>query len=168
MNFKLILLLCYLVTAKASGEMIGPVEYHLPTALTEDWDVGNKLEDKLSKTVVYIPREAEKCEEFFEVNINKIATDVENLAGIRASIAKQFSDMEVHLEVLDKSPENLLYEWKANDNGHERIHGWGRLFSTRDGTVLLSYQTDDVSKVEEARGQWLPALKEANIVQRGN
>lgn len=164
---KPIFLLCLscLTAPEIFGEMIGPVEYHLPTALADDWCVGNKLENRKSKTIVYIPNEAPKGEEFFEANINTQITDVEDIAAIKSSMAKQYSDMEVHLDTLEKGPDNLLYEWKVRDNGRERIHGWGRIFSVQNDTVTLSYQTDDLSKIEDVRCQWVEALKAAKIAQ---
>lgn len=162
-------LLCLFISCafvvKGMAEMIGPVEYYLPPSLAEDWGVRNTIENRKSKTIVYVPNEAKKGEESFGVNVNKFPSNIDDLATIKATLAKQFPDMNVHLDILERKPNSLLLEWKAKDNGHERVHGWTRLFSIPDETVVLMYQTDDLSTLEDARCLWVEALKRAKISQ---
>ena len=152
---------CCCMTADILCDTIGPVDYQLPPALRNDWDMSNKLEDRKSKTLVYTPKESPKCDLFFEAKIEKRLTDIEDLDAIRADLAKQFLDMKTHLDVIENGNDNLLYEWSVKENGHERIHGWSRLFLVPGETVTLTYQTDDLSNLDEDRSHWVQALKNA-------
>lgn len=144
------------------AETIQHVEYHLPKA-AEDWVIGNKLENEKGTTIIYIPPgvEREEAEEFFGVNTNRLSSNLSNPEAIKLSLTKMFPNLNIDFRVLEKDKDSLTYEWSAQENDQEKIHGWGRAFSNKDGSVVLSYQTDNISKVPEARSVWLPALKEA-------
>lgn len=160
-------LLCCLMMAPLLAEKIGPVEYELPRNLAQQWGVGNKLENEKSKTIIYIPKgtSRQEAKEFFGVNINPYPSDLDNILSFKASLAKQFPDFQVTVDILEKGKNNLLYEWVAKEKGQESIHGWGRVFSIGNGTVVLGYQTEDISHVPEARMDWLPALRQAKLLR---
>lgn len=151
-------LICGLVCA----ETIQHVEYQLPKA-AENWVVGNKLESKQGTTLIYIPQgvERQNTEEFFGVNANNLPTHPNDSEAIKLSLTKMFPSMNIDLRVLEMDKNSIMYEWSAQENGVEKIHGWGRAFSNQDGSVVLEYQTKNISKIQQARSVWLQALKDA-------
>jgi hypothetical protein len=145
------------------AEIIGGVEYALPTKIADQWKIGCKMESGESTTFIYIPIGATKqnTAEFFGANANKYPSNLENILSFKASLAKQFPHLQVDVEILEKGKDSLLYEWIGREKKQEKIHGWGRAFSIGNGTVVLSYQTEEISKVPNARLDWLPVLKQA-------
>lgn len=155
------ILACMMITS-AFAETAGNVEYQLP-AVAKNWKVGNKMENEKGITVVYIPENVERrsANEFFGVNANHMKSDLNDISGLKDSLSKVYYQMDIDFQVLDKAPDSVLYEWSAKEKGQEKIHGFGRAFSTKDGTVVLGYQTKDISGVPQAKDSWLPALKDA-------
>lgn len=146
----------------AFAATIHDVEYHLPK-MARDWEIGNKLENEKGTTIIYIPKTAPGTvnREFFGVSANYYRTDINNPRTIKDVLTKMYPDMTVDFQVLDKNDTGLIYEWSIKDNQQERAHGWGRVFAINEGTVVLSYQTENTSEVAKARSIWLPVLKEA-------
>lgn len=165
---KLILnLLFCLVMIPLVAEKIGPVEYQLPPQVAGQWEIGNKLENEKSVTVIYIPKgtSRQSTKEFFGVNANRYPSDLDNTLSFKASLAKQYPHMQVDVDILERGKDNLLYEWVAKEQGKEKIHGLGRVFSIGGGTVVLGYQTENIADVARARLDWLPTLKQAKVRQ---
>ncbi len=164
---SLFTVLCCLMLLPVLAERIGQVEYQLPPNLVQNWEVGNKIESEKSKTVIYIPKGISKEErkEFFGANANQYPSDLDNILSFKASLAKQFPNYQVYVDILEKGKDHLLYEWVAKEGGQERIHGWGRVFSIGSRTVVLGYQTEDIPKVAQARMDWLPALQQAKLMR---
>ncbi|MFV0339821.1 MAG: hypothetical protein ACK5MA_04200 [Parachlamydiaceae bacterium] len=158
----LLMLLSFFVFGSAYAETVQQVEYHLPKG--ENWVVGKKLESEKGTTIIYLPQGVEKqnAKEFFGVNANRLqGTNDPDL--IKMGIAKNFPSMKIDFKVLEQDKDSVTYEWSAQENGVEKVHGWGRAFSTKEGTVVLGYQTEDSSKVAQARSTWVQALKEAKL-----
>lgn len=166
MKSVLTLLFCLLL-AIASCETIGGVQYQLPQQISQQWVIANQMENEKSRTIIYIPKgfSRENAKEFFGVNANKYPSDLDNILAFKASFAKLYPNMQVDVEILEKNQNSLLYELTAKENGRENIHGWGRVFSTKGGTVLLGYQTEDIPSVAAGRFDWLPVLREAKIIR---
>lgn len=160
-NILNLTLLSGLMSLGAFADTIQNVEYHLPKA-TENWVVSNKLESQKGTTIVYTPPgvERQKAEEFFAVNANILPSDG-NPENIKLGLTMNFPNMSIDLQVLEQVPASVTYEWSGQENGSEKIHGWGRAFSNQEGTVSLMYLTRKISEVPQARAIWLPALKEA-------
>lgn len=158
-------LLSALLICSASAGMIGPVEYCLPLEIAGDWCIENKLECRESRKIVYMPNVAPNGEKYFEACVYKKVMNLDDIPAFKASVGAEYSDMDVTVNILDKAGDSLLYEWIAKDNGQARIHGWGRAFSFPDETVILSYQTDDLSHLEGDRAQWIPVLKDAKVIE---
>jgi len=161
MKYLLSFLSC-LICGISSAETIQHVEYHLPK-IAANWVVGNKLENEKGTTLIYIPQRVgtKKAEEFFGVNANLFPSDPNNPEAIKLGLTKMFPNRHINFRVLEQDKNSVIYEWTAQENDVEQIHGWGRAFSNKDGSVLLNYQTENISKVPQARSVWLPALKEA-------
>ena len=154
------MLLSFFVFGSAYAETIQQVEYHLPKG--ENWVVGKKLENEKGTTIIYLPQgvERQSAKEFFGVNANRLQ-GTNDPALIKMGIAKNFPSMNIDFKVLEQDKDSVTYEWSAQENGVEKVHGWGRAFSTKEGTVVLGYQTEDPSKVPHARSSWVQVLKEA-------
>jgi hypothetical protein len=154
-------LLCLFAFGSACAETIQGVEYHLPK-IAESWVVGKKLESEKGTTIIYIPQEVEKrdAKEFFSVNANRLLSKNDPEA-IKAGIAKNFPNMDIEFHVLGQDKDSITYEWSVQRNGIEITHGWGRVFSRQDGTVVLGYHTTDVFNVPQERSTWIQVLKEA-------
>lgn len=161
MKYLFILLSC-LVGGIGFAETIQHVEYHLPKA-AENWVMGNKLESKKGTTLIYIPQgvERQNAKEFFGVSANHLPSDPDNSEAIKLGLTKIFPNMKIEFRVLEKDKDSITYEWSAQENSSEKIHGWGRAFSSNEGTVVLDYQTENISNIPQARSIWLQALKEA-------
>lgn len=160
-------LLSWLMIFPILGEIIGRVEYQLPPTIAQQWEVVSQMQDEKSTTKIYVPKGTSRqmTQEFFGVNANKYPSNLDNPLAFKASIGKQFPNLEVEVNILEKGKDSLLYEWIAKEQGNERMYGWGRVFSTSNGTVVLNYQTEDLSKVAKARLDWLPVLKQAKLKQ---
>jgi hypothetical protein len=160
-------LLCCLMIMPILAETIGQVEYELPHKIADKWEISNTFESEKSKTVLYVPIGAlfQDAKEFFGVNANKYPSKLDNILSFKASLTRQFPSYDVEVDILEKGNDSLLYEWVAKENGKERIHGWGRAFSIGDGTVVLGYQTEEITNVANARLNWLPILKQAKVIQ---
>lgn len=149
----------------AFAEMIDNVEYHLPKA-AQDWVVGNTLEGKKSTTIIYIPAgvERQQSTESFGVSAVNMPSGVSETADdIKTVLSKQFSGMDVDVPYLERSQDGFIYEWSVKDKSLEKIHGWSRVFSNKENTIVLGYSTENIADVPQARAIWLPVLKEAHI-----
>ncbi len=157
-------ILLMVLSSSLFGETIGPVTYQLPKTDVA-WVVGQKSDGEDGTTVLYMPEGIEKKEakEFFGVNVNKYPTDVSNLAPLKEGLSQMMPAAKIEVWPLETSKNDVLYEWKATIDGKERLHGWGRGFSFRDGTVLIGYQADNKVDLEYAKKTWVPVLKEARL-----
>lgn len=145
------------------AEKIQDVEYHLPK-VAQDWVIGNKLENDKGTTIIYIPKMTSGIhnEEFFGVSANIYHTDINDFQSIKTALTKMFPNTEVGFIVLEKDASGMIYEWSIQEGDLEKVHGWGRVFAIKEGTVLLNYQTEKTSDIAKARSIWLPVLKEAH------
>lgn len=162
---KIFTLLSCLFFSCAFAEMIENVEYHLPK-VAQDWVVGNKLEGKTGTTILYIPAgiERQHSKEFFGVSSVNRPTDInEDASAIKQGLVKLFPGMDLEIPHYEKSQDGFIYEWFAKQDGSEKIHGWARIFSNKEDTIILGYQTENIADVAQARSIWLPTLKEAHI-----
>lgn len=159
-----ICLLCF-ATLPLFAETIGDVEYHLPSKITESWEMGNKIQTSNGTTVVYVPKnvDLEERKEFFGLNSNKKVMDLKDIEALKKLLSKNFPHNQMEIDVLSKSPSSILLEWSAKEKDVEKVHGWTRIFNTKTGTVFLTYQTENVTDVSDARALWLPVLKEATL-----
>lgn len=160
---KYILLIVYcLATSYAFGEKIGNIEYQLPGQFAQEWEVGNEFKSDEGITLIYIPKgsQMQSATEFFGVNANPYPTKLDN-ASLKAGLARMFPEMKMELRGLERTKNSVLYEWVAIQNNQEKIHGWIRTFSAKDGTILLGYQTENIPDVQNARQVWVPVLKNA-------
>lgn len=157
-------LLCFLNITTLFGEKIGDVEFKLPKN-TREWEVGNQLVNGKGTTVLYIPNDAsiDNTKELFGVNVNVLPVDLHDITSLQMGLTKMFPNMLIDLWLLDITDNSILYEWAAKDNGQEKIHGLGRAFSTKEGTIVLGYHTEKMNEIAKARAIWLPVLKAARI-----
>lgn len=162
MRYLLTLLACMFFSF-TYAEMINNVEYRLPEA-AKNWVIANKLENKNGLTLVYIPENVDKSEakEFFGVNSNHLSANLDDITLMKDSLEKLFPGVNIKVEVLDKGKDSLIYEVIGDKDGMETYHSWGRIFALKDGTVVISYQTWDISHIDKVRALWLPVLKEAH------
>lgn len=144
----------------ASAEIIGNVNYNLPS----NWEIGNQYKNQRGTTLIYIPKgnEGDNITEFFGVSENNLKMNL-NDNSIKETLVKLLPSMQIDLKLLEKSDHAILYEWSAKEGGEEKIHGIGRAFSKDEGTIVLSYQTDNIASLDQSRTEWLQLLKEAHI-----
>lgn len=160
----LLSLLCFAIITSAFADTIGNVEFHLPES-PHGWEIGNKLENEKGTTLIYIPNDSsfKNSKEFFGVNANILSTNINDVSYLEKSLSQMFPNMLIDLWVLEINHNSILYEWAAKDHGQEKIHGLGRAFSTKEGTVGLAYHSENMQEIGKARAIWLPILKEAKI-----
>lgn len=151
-----------LICGMGFAETIQDIDYHLPEN-AKNWVVGNRLENEKSVTIIYIPGgiDRQEVEEFFGVSANHLVSNLNDVEPIKTSLVQMFPTMSIDFRILEKDAGSVLYEWSGKEGGVEKIHGLGRGFSSKEGTVILSYQTDNPSKINETRSTWLASLKEA-------
>lgn len=161
---KLVILFLAL-TSTLFAEKIGPVSYQLPST-KDKWVASEKYDDEnQGTTIIYYPEciEKKKEKEFFGVNVNKFPTDVNDLEPLKTGLSQMMPAAQVEVWPLEKSKDDILYEWTAKVDGKEKLHGWGRGFSFKEGTVLIGYQADGNVDLEYAKTTWLPVLKQAKM-----
>jgi len=161
MKYIFSFLICF-VSECIYSETIQNIEYALPKT-AEHWVIVNRLDNENGTTLIYAPPGLERHErkEFFGVNANHRPSDPNDLEAIKSALTKIFPKKSVDFRVLEKDKESVMYEWSVQENGLEKVHGCGRAFSNKEGTVILGYHTEDLSKVSQACLLWLPTLKEA-------
>ena len=148
----------------ATTHTVYTADYNLPD-LSQSWILGNKVENEKGSTLIYIPKGTTKqnAKEFFGVNVNKMQRNAHDTSSFKKGLSQMFPKMKIDLWELDKSKDDLYYEWSAKDNGQEKVHGWGRAFASKNGTVVIGYLTENINDITRARNAWLPVLKEARI-----
>lgn len=149
-----------------SAETIQNIEYRLPTS-AQNWQAGNKIENDKGTTIIYIPQGADKtnAKEFFGANSNRYS-DSRDPSEMLLMLQKMYPNMTVDYHAVEQTPEGMIYEWSAKENNAEKIHSIGRTFSNSDGTVVLSYQTEDIDNLPQSRSIWLATLKEAKQLNK--
>lgn len=162
---KIMMLAVSLFVVGLSADEIGHVEFNLPS---KDWKLGNELEGKAegsnSKTLIYIPKKdtIENAKESFgavEVDLPSGKVDQES---IEKMYKLQFPNAKSNVKILEKTSNSITYEWSiSDDKGQKGIYGWTKIFTGDKETVLLTYQNEDVSKVNELEPIWTKVLKDA-------
>lgn len=155
-------LLSLLFVACAFGETIQKVEYQLPPS-AKNWVVSFNQEADIGTTRIYTSPGVERrdAKEFFGVNGNPFPSDFKDTSEFKKGLSLGNLGMDIDFHVLEEFKDGILYEWSGKKNGVAKIHGLGRAFSNKEGTVILSYQSENVSEIPQARSAWLPALKAA-------
>ncbi len=164
---KVLTILFSLMAALTFAEAVRHVEFQLPS-IAKNWEIGNQFQNEEESAVIYIPKGIKKedgADEFFAVNSTNAPSDVNDIESIKAGFAKMYPNLNIDFKVIERTPEGVIYEWSVKENGQEKVHGWARAFSGTKGTVLLTYQTVNMTDVEKARTHWLPVLKEARILR---
>lgn len=163
---KKLLIFCLSVLS-LFADTIGGVDYTLPNA-TQYWQLKNQTEGGSSVTFLYVPKGVMNPTEFFAASSTPQILDVSDLSSIQNSFKKLYPNMTVEVKSIESKDGDNLYEWSGKLQGEEKMHGWGRAINTEDGTVLFTYQTQDVSNVNALRDKWLPVLKNASWKLNGN
>lgn len=102
--------------------------------------------------------------EFFGVNANDYLTSIDSIEEQNAWVGERWPGTQIETKILERGKESLLYEWMAKENGTEQTYGWGRVFATNQGTVVLEYRAKGAIDFAKNRSIWLPLLKQARII----
>jgi hypothetical protein len=169
------ILVSLFIFGSLTAEMIGNIEYHLPQQ-GEGWKIVNELQDSKkhrSTTIIYIPENSsrETAREFFGAHINNSSTDL--ILTDRYSLEKdlargmqfQYPNPKVVITLLEEEAQSVLYEWSLSQLGQERVHGWNRIFTDANATIILSYQTEELNRIRDIRPFWVQTLKDAKRVK---
>lgn len=168
---NILMLFACLFVSSLTAETIGNVEYHLPKQ-GQGWKVANEIQGTKkikSTTVVYIPENTslETSQESFAAHVNNFSTDLDDRDAFQKGFEKgmqlKYANSKVSINFLEKAPHSVLYEWSLNEAGHEKVHGWTRVFATPDETVMLTYQTEHLNNINHIRSRWIQTLKNAKI-----
>ncbi len=147
---------------------IGYVDYDIPYT-THSWKVANeetKKDKGITTTVqLYVPYtdHSSKTMEFFGSSYSSEPGTPHDQATLTNLLQNQFPNKQVNLNIIESSPESVLYEWSVSQKGKESMHGWNRIFSKPEGTVMLGYVTQDVGNAASLRPIWIKALKDAKV-----
>jgi hypothetical protein len=177
MRHILIGLFC-LISCSLAAETIENVEYFLPK---QDWKMVYDMKtDQPVKSVILTYAPSEKPAEHFitmfinqpmdlsdqQAVIHELELSYERGARIR------FSEPEATFNILDISPQSALLEYtvkdddQESDDNQEAAHGWMRLLTNQKETITLTYETQEIGKVNELRPIWLKALQEAKFINK--
>lgn len=159
---SVLLITSHFIFGCAFAETIQNVDFQVP----QDWKEGNKIEHKKGSTVYFFPAHWEKGEEIFVVHANTLSSDGNNPSGIKKGLSTKYPINNIDLQVLDTTKDGILYEWNVSENGLEKVHGWGRVFATKEGTVMLMYHTENIADIAQAQSIWMPILKAAHYQPR--
>jgi hypothetical protein len=162
---SMLILLSVFMALSLNAEKIGNVEYTLPKDSPE-WKVANTLEGKEpanGTTIIYAPGDVtlEEAQETFGVVKVDLASGEIDKDSIKKMYEMQFPNLTAKVTVLEKDENSLTYEWTLSEGTKEVVHGWTRVFTSPDQTVLLTYQTEKMDDVEKARPLWVKVLREA-------
>jgi len=158
------LLFALIVSPPLVAESLGNLNYTVP----HGWKLVNELnacKKTSSKTLVYAPESTTRAnaKEFFSAHINNLPSPILDHDTLKMMLEIQFPKQNVSVNVLDQTPDSILYEWIVKDEERERLHGWARMFATKQGTAILSYQTEKIDQAPNVKNQWLETFKEAKI-----
>lgn len=168
---KKILCAATLLASPLIGETIGNVDYKIPES-AKAWKVANEMTNPKSSTVIYIPHEGAKNDQqqTFTVHSNTLPSDITDdktiVDGLLKTLEIYYPSKKVQGQIVEKDKDSILFEWSVEDQGKEVLHGWYRMFGSAEGTVLLGYQTGDISGIEAERAIWVPALKAAKQINK--
>lgn len=164
--FFVFLTLCFVSTLAA--ETIGNVEYQLPEE-GKNWKIeqtGPK-EGIPGQTILYQPENQSILGiEFFGAYIKKGSTDIKNSEVLKKEIESAFPDQQVTFKVLSTDSQSELVEWIVGKDNLQKLHGWARIFSTPETTIMLFYQNEKsagLENLETINKTWLKTLKEAKL-----
>jgi hypothetical protein len=85
---------------------------------------------------------------------------------IKTGLSQLYPNLKIDSQILEYDNDGVIYEWSAKKDSTEKIHGWGRAFSDKEGTVVLGYQTENIPDVAKMRSIWLPVIKEAHYKKK--
>ncbi len=160
-----LLILLLFSPSPVSSETLGSVEYHFPTD-GQEWVEGNRIEGHEGATVIYVPKGETRhsAGEFTTVSINQYPIDVEEPLAVLYDVLKnQFPYKDITIRILEKDSNSVLYEWAASQSGILSVVGWGRGFTLPERSVLITYQTRDVTHFDSLRRKWIDVLRDASI-----
>lgn len=170
MRIALMTMVC-LFAGQLAAETLGNVEYHLPKQGMA-WKQLKELQGSKtvsSSTVIYVPENSSSstADESFAVHVNKIPTDATDKEALKTGIEKGMSltldNPKATVNQLERSARSALYEWSVSVGGIEKVHGWTRAISTPNETIMLTYQTEQLKKLDIARPVWIQVLKDAKL-----
>jgi hypothetical protein len=168
MVYLTVFLTC-LMACPLFAETIANVEYHLPEQ-AKSWKIGNELQsnsDIKSTTIIYVPESISNDDpkQFFGAHSNNLPLGEINRQSLRKLLQLQYPDQHVDVSILETATHSVLFEFSVKEKGNEKIHGWTRAFSTEEGSVMLSYQTEQVHNTDKLGSMWLEALKDAKFMK---
>ena len=164
-------LIC-LIVSPLSAEVIGNVEYHLPNQ-GQDWKIATELQGSKngdSTTIVYIPEKESKqnAKEFFAVHTNDLPTNLLDKESLEKALEKaqfKFLDAKVQVKPIVIAGPSAFYEYTINQGNQEKARGWLRVLSSPEKTVMLTYQTEQIDKIDQVRPTWMHILQSAKPVK---
>lgn len=158
-------LLCLPLTA----ETIGFVEYHLPE-IDQGWKMDRQELHPDANTqmtsIIYVPNKAAKDYplEFFGATVTNRPESAHTAETLKMLLEQQFATKDVIVTILEQQKGSTLFEWSAKLSAKEIAHGWTRIFSTNQGTVMLAYINQNPDSIASVRPVWLKVLREAKDI----
>lgn len=163
---QFLMLMAYAFTVTLAAENIGNVEYHLPGEWKMVDNENIKTDDTVGVIRVYIPQgsDVDTTKESFGAEKVDFASGEVDQASIEKMYEIQFPNFKTKVDILEKTPESVLYEWSLKDDKNQERHGWTRIFTSPERTILLNYQTKETDRIKDLGAIWLKVLKDAKVV----
>ncbi|MBJ7448749.1 MAG: hypothetical protein JHC93_00135 [Parachlamydiales bacterium] len=166
-----IMCLAALFAAPLIADNIGDLQFDTP-AIGHEWKVENKFSTDMPKssTLIYVSQEntLEESEEVFAVNVSDLPFNNEvgpiDLVKLQKIMEDQFRNLEVRLNPLVISDNEVFYEWSVFDKGVEELHGWTRSMNLTSGSAGLTFQTENIAQVDGIRSAVVDCLQKAKAV----
>lgn len=157
-----LILLVLLFCSPLFAERIGPVEYELPN---DEWVIKKHFDCHNGITLIYTLRSQEPFDatSYFAASFNQFPMEIDTF---EQSLIKIFPGMQICVNTLQEEANSALFEWSVSEINEEKLHVWTRLFSTPEGSVILSYQTENTAELDHDRNLWLPLLEGASIIRQ--
>lgn len=131
---------------------------------SRNWIFGGKT--KLGETT-FIP-EGQNAKEWTDaVILNEIPAQGVTLEEYYKTFMATLNDKSGNIfqsKVLESDPNRIIFEWWIDSAIPGAQHGWIKITKKKDGLQFFRYTTKDMSKVEEARSNWVKILTNTDVV----
>lgn len=163
MIFRIIFLAVCFFFNPLSADTIGGIEYSL-SQTNHAWKLESTKSQSGTTVKFYLPdpQKENQPPEYFGATFNASPAASHNKESLIALLKEKYPNQEVHVNIIEKLSDSILYEWSVGNPLQNGINGWTRIFSSPEGTVTLGYITQQSkNEIDKLRPIWMKTLKDA-------
>ncbi len=157
-----LLCLSLLFLGTLAAEQIDNIEFQLPE-LPQEWSCVQQVENDYGASLVYVSDDEDSMD-FFCANllhIPYVSTIDPDQLGQWLNVAFPFINFKLNL--LDKNDDSSTIEFFGLADDELVLYGLIRQMRAENGTVTLSFVTDEDGDFEQVQTYWLPAIQSARV-----